>query len=201
MEAATEVTGTMIALRFLAFGMVVAAGAGLAACSSGPSLDPGTLMTGGRDPAAEQAALARYAPVAVCPPVQVRDGTQLLRVYEAGKQGDMSAIRFQGTIQKFARECHTDPATGITTVKVGVAGRLLSGRSGATGSASLPMRVVLVKDGDTVLYSQLHKVDTGIAAGESAVTWTKIVDDISIPPAPGTNYVIYVGFDEGPAKS
>lgn len=42
----------------------------------------------------------------------------MLAVFEKGKEGDFSAVRFQGTIRKFARECRTD-ASGTTTIKVG----------------------------------------------------------------------------------
>ncbi len=191
----------MIALRFRAFGLAAATVVGLAACSSAPeSFNPGNLVTGGRDIAAEQATAARFAPVAVCPPIQVKDGTQMMQVFEKGKDGDLTAIRFQGTIQRFARECRTDAATGVTSVKVGVSGRFLAGPKGGTGGSKLPIRIVVVKDGDTVLYSKLHTVDAAIPAGESGITWSKVVDDIAIPPAQGTNYTIYVGFDEGPAK-
>ncbi len=190
----------MIALRFRASGLAAAALVGLAGCSSTPDLNPGNLVTGGRDVAAEQATAARFAPVAVCPPIQVKDGTQMMQVFEKGKDGDLTAIRFQGTIQRFARECRTDAATGVTSVKVGVSGRFLAGPKGGTGGSALPLRVVVIKDGDNVLYSKLHKVDASIPAGQSGITWSKVIDDIAIPPAQGTNYTIYVGFDEGPAK-
>lgn len=194
----------MIANGFRAWGMaLVVVAVGLAGCSSGtPDVDPASLIGAARDPAAEQAALEKYAAVTVCPPVQVRDGTQLFRVFERGKENDLTGVRFQASITKFARECHTDRATGATTVKVGVAGRLLNGPNGATGAATLPLRVVLVKNGDEVLYSQLRKVTATIAPGGSGVTWTEVVDGLAIPPtAAEANYVVYVGFDEGPAKS
>ena len=116
----------------------------------------------------------------------MRDGTQLLRIFEKGRDGDPAGVRFQGTIGKFARECRTDRATGVTTVKVGVAGRLLSGPSGATGGHTLPLRVVLVKNGDEVLYSQMNPVDAVIPPGQAAVTWTRIVDGITAPLAVNT---------------
>jgi len=194
----------MIANAFRACSMaLVVVAAGLAGCSSGASdVDPAALIGAGRDPAAEQAALQKYAAVAVCPVVQVRDGTQLFRVFERGKENDLTGVRFQASINKFARECHTDPATGATTVKVGIAGRLLNGPNGATGAATLPVRVVLVKNGDEVLYSQLRKVTATIAPGGTGVTWTEVVDGLTIPPtAAEANYIVYVGFDEGPEKS
>lgn len=191
----------MIALRFRASTLAMAALVGLAGCSSTENLSPGAVVAGGRDLAAEQESLERFAPVAVCPQVQVKDGTQMLQVFEKGREGDLTALRFQGSIQRFARECKTDRATGVTSIKVGVSGRFLAGPNGATGSSKLPLRIVLVKNGDEVLYSKLHAVDVTIAAGQSSMTWSKVADDLSIPPSATQNYTIYVGFDEGPAKS
>lgn len=182
----------------------VALAASLSACSSlgGTDMSPGSLLSGGRDPAAEQKALELFAPVTLCPDVQVRDGTQLILFPERNRSGEATAIRFQGSIQKFARECRTDRATGITTIRVGVAGRLLAGPSGATGSVTLPLRVAVLRNGDDLVYSKLLQVPAAIETGQSSLTWTQVVEDIQIPPEKAQGrYVIYVGFDEGELKS
>lgn len=168
----------------------------LSACSSLGNLSPRTWVSGGTDPKAEQESLEKFAPVAVCPDVQVREGTQMLAVFEKGKEGDYSAVRFQGTIRKFARECHTD-ASGTTTIKVGVAGRLLSGPNGAVGAATLPVRVVLVRNGDEVLYSKLYPVNITIAPGAAAADWDVVAPDVVVTGDKSQgSFVIYVGFDE-----
>ncbi|MCM5559047.1 hypothetical protein [Pleomorphomonas sp. JP5] len=172
----------------------------LSACSSDNGFSPRSLVSGGPDPKAEQEALERFAVVAVCPEVQVRDGTQMLAVFEKGKEGDYSAIRFQGTIRKFARECHTD-ASGTTTIKVGVAGRLLAGPKGLTGSTSLPVRVVMVRNGDEVLYSKLYPVNATIAPGTAAADWDLVAPDLVVTgDKTQGNFIIYVGFDESKKK-
>lgn len=176
----------------------LALAAGLGACSSG--MEPGALLAGGRDTAKEAEGLQRYAVVAVCPEVQVRDGTQMLQIFEKGKQDDLTAIRFQATINKFARECRTD-GIGNTTIKVGTTGRLLAGPNGATGSVNLPLRVVLVRNGDEVLYSQIQTVAATIAPGTAATDWVSIVDGITVPADKSAGrFVIYVGFDESGQK-
>jgi hypothetical protein len=170
-----------------------------AGCSSGAmgNLSPRQLIAGGPDPAAEQKSLEQFAPVTVCPQVEVRDGTQLLRVFVKGRDGDLGAVRFQASIRKFARECHTDPSTGLTTIKVGIWGRIMTGPIGATGTTKLPIRVVAVRNGDEVLFSQLYQTDATIIPGSAAAEWTEIVDGIGIPSAKATgSFVIYVGFDE-----
>ncbi|WP_181699278.1 hypothetical protein [Chthonobacter albigriseus] len=172
----------------------------LSACSSVPNLNPAALVTGGRDLEAEQRSLQEFAPIEVCPEVQVRDDTQVMHVYERGRQGDPSATRFQATITKFARDCRT--AMGSTSIRVGLAGRLLSGRTAATGTVELPIRIALVKNGNEVVSSQLIRVPATINPGEASVLWTRIVDGITIASAEANaRYVIFVGFDEGAPKS
>lgn len=174
----------------------------LSACSSGggDGLSARSLISGGADPKAVQDTMEKFAVVAVCPQVQVRDGTQMLAVFEKGKEGDYTAVRFQGTIRKFARECTTD-ASGTTTIRVGVAGRLLAGPNGATGATSLPVRVVLVRNGDEVLYSKLYPVSVTIAPGTAAADWDLVAPDVIVPGDKASgNMVIYVGFDESTKK-
>lgn len=181
-------------------GIAIVLALGLAGCSTVgvDDLNPGALVSGGRDVEKEQEALRRYAVVEVCPEVQVRDGTQMLRRYERGKDGDASALTFQGTIGRYARECRPDPAGGGTVIKVGMAGRLISGPTGATGTVDLPLRVVLVKNGSEVAYSQLHSVSATIQPGTASVGWTQVVDGIVVPPQTvPAQYLIYIGFDEG----
>lgn len=172
----------------------------LSACSSDSGVSPRSLVSGGTDPQVEQETLERFASVAVCPEVQVRDGTQMLVVFEKGKEGDYGAVRFQGTIRKFARECRTD-ASGTTTIKVGVAGRLLTGPNGATGATTLPVRVVMVRDGDEVLYSKLYPLKVTIAPGTAAADWDLVAPDLVVTGDKSQgNFVIYVGFDESKKK-
>lgn len=172
----------------------------LSACSSMGGFSPRAAIAGGTDPKVEQETLERFAPVAVCPDVQVREGTQMLAVFEKGKEGDFSAVRFQGTIRKFARECRTD-ASGTTTIKVGVAGRLLAGPNGAVGATTLPIRVVLVRNGDEVLYSKLYPQNVTIAPGTAVADWDFVAPDVVVPGDKSKgNFVIYVGFDESKDK-
>ena len=80
-----------------------------------------------------------------------------------------------------------------------LAGRLINGPTGATGDVALPLRIVLVKDGTEVLYSQMHPVTATIAPGQGSVAWTQVVDGLTVPYQPGGagSFLIYVGFDEG----
>ena len=55
----------------------LALAATLSACSSDSGFSPRSLVSGGPDPKTAQETLERFAVVAVCPEVQVRDGTQI----------------------------------------------------------------------------------------------------------------------------
>lgn len=177
-------------------GSVLAIATVLGACSSTPNLNPGGLLSGGRDLEAEQRSLAEFAPIEVCPEIQVRDGTQTMTISERARGSEPGAVRFQATLTKFARECKT--TAGVTTVRVGVAGRLLAGLTGATGTVDLPVRVALVRNGSELVSSELLKIPATINPGEAQVLWSRIVDNLSIPSSQAqARYVIYVGFDEG----
>jgi hypothetical protein len=164
----------------------------LAGCSGGRSFIPG---------AKSEEELARiraeFAVVAVCPQVSVRDGTQVHAVHTRGGENNPDALRYQATVTKMARECHTD-AAGTTTIKVGVAGRVIAGPKADSAPISLPLRVVVLRGGSEVLYSQLFKVPASLAGGAGNALWIQVVDGISIPKEKSTGTVeILVGFDDG----
>jgi hypothetical protein len=135
-----------------------------------------------------------YRPIATCPPITVRSGTET-HVIMQGPVGDPKSVGFQATLSETARECaFTD---GQMALKVGVAGRLLAGRKGGSGSAKLPVRIVVLKDGEKPVYTKLHQVPVTLTAPASSTAWA-FVDEFSVPNE-GTLRIL-VGFDEGPQK-
>jgi hypothetical protein len=127
-----------------------------------------------------------------CPRVNVLGGAETMLVYETGKQGDPAALRFQGSLTQTARECSLVGEN--TLIKVGVAGRVLSGPKGATGTVTLPVRVA-VRRGTDVLYSQLHQVAVNVAPPDFGAAWSKVDEMVSIPAAAADDAQILVGFD------
>lgn len=128
-----------------------------------------------------------YKPFAVCPPVVVRAGTQSITV----------ANGFQATVVDKARECTT--ANGQLTLKVGVAGRVLAGRSGGSLNTTLPVRIAVVKDGDVPVYSQLFRVPVSVTSPQTSARWVHVQDAITVPDEGVLE--IYVGFDDGGKSS
>lgn len=182
---------------------VVLAG-GLSACSS--VSDVVTPVERGIASAPEASTGAPAAPMfdprdfaitGTCPKVFIQNGAETMLLFEPGKQGDPQAIRFQATLTQTARECSL--VGDKTLIKVGMAGRVLSGPKGSTGAITLPVRVA-VRSGETVLYSGLHQVPVSVNAPDYAAAWSKIDEMVAIPATSADEAQIYVGFDEAGSK-
>jgi hypothetical protein len=184
----------------------VAALAASCASTSGGS-KPGGLFAG--DPnrnvvtvqSDETATIEAYISQGYCPPVEIRAGTESVDFYERGHEDDPAYVRYQGSITKTARECHPlGPDT--LSIKVGIAGRLTAGPKGGAGSATLPLRVAVIKQhGGNVLYSQVFKVPVIVVAPQFFGDFSQVVDQVNLQLASGDrDLIIYVGFDEGTPK-
>ena len=136
---------------------------------------------------------------AYCPKTVIRAGTETLRLYPKGvKKGDEGAkkqLRFQATIQEVVRECNY--ISNTLSIRVGIAGRVITGPAGEAGAVELPVRVAVTR-GDEVLYSQLHKLSANIEPGSSLATFRFVDEAVNIDKPPKPNVIIHVGFDEGP---
>ena len=136
----------------------------------------------------------RYLGPDYCPELQVREGTEMLRRYERGKEDDPGSIIWQAAIGETARECLYD-AQGNVTIRIGVSGRVLAGPKGGPGAVNVPLRIVVVKYQEAVLYSELKQLAITIPAENSTVF--RNVYEVTVPsPGRERNYLIYVGFDE-----
>lgn len=138
---------------------------------------------------------ALYAATPVCPLVEVRDGTEFMPVYEGGKKaGDPQTIRFQVAVQRVARDC--DFADAGIRVRVGVAGRVLSGQKGATGALTVPIRVAVVV-GDRVAYSKVTTTPVNVQAPDYSALFSIVDEGVALSIADSKEATIYVGLDNG----
>lgn len=153
---------------------------------------------------AEGAAAAPATPEYECPGVQVRTGAAVLSIgsdTKATAEGEPAALhlRYQGTIIRFARECHV--AAGVMTMKVGIEGRVITGPEGGPGKVDVPLRMAVVQEGVTPkpIASKFAMIPVEITAAVDRVTFTHIEEGLSFPiPAPASlldAYVVYIGFD------
>lgn len=162
----------------------------------------GCIGKSGRAPApelqvAESGALAgQTVPVRprTCPELRVRNGTELLRRYARGMDGDPDEIVYQASFAESVRECLARP-DGRLTVRVGVSIRLIAGPRGKAQNVALPLRLAVVRDETTLQFSKLYRLSARLSTTRS--TTISEVYDITIPaPARGRIDVVYVGFDE-----
>ncbi|GIL02045.1 MAG: hypothetical protein BroJett030_19440 [Alphaproteobacteria bacterium] len=134
---------------------------------------------------------------AYCPKTVMRAGTETYNAYPDTMKSDdpdkARKLRFRATIIEVVRECNY--AGPMLNMKVGVAGRIVSGPGGETGDFRLPVRVA-VTQGDTVLYSQLHDITATIPPGRPNNNFSFVDSAVSIPKPDKENIIIYVGFDE-----
>ncbi len=176
-----------IALRLAVLALPLA----LAACgSSGDGVGQDIMSVVLPKPKAMDPAL--YAATPVCPEVEIREGTEFMPVFKSGKFGDPGSILFQGSIQRVARDCDMDGDR--LRVRVGVAGRVLSGPSGSTGAASVPIRVAVVI-GDKVVYSKLSQATVNIQAPDYSALWSVVDDGVLLTIEESKEATIYAGFD------
>ena len=135
-----------------------------------------------------------------CPHAVIRDGTQTLRIYERGGEGDPQFIRFQGSILKVARECIYS-GDEILSVKFGISGRVVIGPRGKPDTVTLPIRAVFLPRGGDPVWGGLLKQPVTINPGESSSEFVLVQQTAAVTIKPGesfADYTVFIGFDEKP---
>lgn len=131
-----------------------------------------------------------------CPPLQVEGGQRSVTIYENRKVGVGSAVIHRGEITKTARECKlTD---GQVLVKYGLAGRILLGPKGKTGTITLPVTMEIMDKSKNKVKSEPFTVSVTITK-ENPLSYFSLVRDVTIPVKEGTNpqdYSIVVAFEK-----
>ncbi|HKN31204.1 MAG TPA: hypothetical protein VJY34_26345 [Roseiarcus sp.] len=134
-----------------------------------------------------------------CPPVDVADDGAAYRV--GGP--DNASVRYQFNIGDTARQC--DPAgPGQASLKIGVKGEVVVGPAGSAGTYSVPLKIVITREGDNKpVFSKTYKVEAttdGVAAGAF-----QIVTEPILVPMPTLQladlYSVSVGFEGGSAAA
>jgi hypothetical protein len=146
----------------------------------------------------QQVAMAQAQPLSVaeaCPPIEIRQDTGVYSLYAQGRDHDPQGLRFQANIEDVVRSCES--AGDQILVKVGVAGRVLSGPAGGPARLTLPVRIAVVDQITGVAtYSQLHNKPVSIEPPEVSASFSLVDNTVLIDRATGSQTkVIYVGFD------
>lgn len=183
-------------------------------CAIGPTGGETVATTGGQQPGllpgittgifgaitpAPAAPSGPTGPVAVrCNRVEVREGTEVLRTYDGGGQGDPNRLRWQATVVSAERECRS--FADSVEYRVGISGRVVVGPRGGPGTFAVPVRVALVRGGTQVIQSKLVRASVTITDGPALFS---LVEEFSLPRAPTDTLdgvQILVGFDPTPER-
>jgi hypothetical protein len=132
-----------------------------------------------------------------CPLVNLRDGTAYFNSYAKGGQDDPSKLSYQASIADVTRSCTR--SNGMLNLNVAVAGKIVPGPAGASGTITMPIRVVVIQ-GETIIYSELKKHQVSVTDPTAATQFVVNDPNISLPDPTIRNIRIYAGFDEGPPK-
>ena len=79
--------------------------------------------------------------IRACPQFSIFPSTQVVTIYEPGREGDALAVIHRGEITQTARECQIEGAH--VSIKYGFSGRILLGPRGKAGHVGLPVNVLL----------------------------------------------------------
>ncbi len=136
----------------------------------------------------------RYLGPNYCPELRIPEGTQLVRKYEGGGEGNPDAVLWQASIGKTARECLYDLQDNLT-LKVGVSGRVIAGPKGGAGAVTVPVRIAVVKHKEAVLFSELYPIGITIPA-QGSTAFTEVREVVVPSPGTSTDYILYVALGE-----
>lgn len=145
----------------------------------------------------EQAKVTEAELRAYCPPITLREGTAYFNTYAKGGQDDPAKVIYQASITDVTRSCNR--ADGTLTMNVAVAGKVVPGPAGVSGTVKMPIRVAVVR-GDEVLYSKLHNFQTTVSDTSTATQFVFNDPAVSIAIPAEQNLRVYAGYDEGPPK-
>ena len=184
--------------RFLISSILLSTAAVVSGCQSGETL--GAFNMGKQDAvqsAETSAEVVRESELrAYCPPAVLREGTAFFRTYQKGAKDDASKVIYQASITDVTRTCR--PNSGSFGMTVAVAGKVVPGPVGSTGTVTMPIRVAVLRD-DQVVYSKLFQHNVVISDTAGATQFIFNDSEIVVPGQADRSVQVIVGYDEGPA--
>jgi len=139
-----------------------------------------------------------------CPLVEVRKGASTLSVNANERDPSATALRYQVSIGRTARQCAV-VGTDMR-IKVGVQGRVILGPAGGPGNIEVPLRYAVVDDGPDpkTIVTKFFRIPVSVGPDQTNVPFTHVDEDLTFPMPKANDdldsYVIYVGFDPQSVK-
>src|SRR3954469_13531029 len=139
-----------------------------------------------------------FATPGYCPELHLQLGGEAYAMFERDHQDDAKYVRYLGSINQTARECHSVTDTSVS-LKVGVAGHVIAGPKGVAGKITMPIKVTVVKQrGNKVLFSKTYPTAVTVGGAELSGDFSQVIDPITFKRTPDDeDLIIYVGFDQG----
>ncbi len=132
-----------------------------------------------------------------CPTASILDGTA---AYRTGDTTRARGVAYQAAINDLARECRQEG--NVMRIKVGIQGRVLLGEVGNPGNYTIPVRIAVRANGQTIS-TRLVPVSVSIPAGDSQAPFVTVDDSVSVPITaadPAEQYSVLIGLDPQGAR-
>jgi hypothetical protein len=179
-------------------GVVLGLALALSACQSGDKLGALNIGGGGQSPAsAEQETVTVEELTAYCPAITLGENRAVRNSYLRGGEGDAAKLVYRAAIMDTTRSCTY--AGGNTSMTIGIAGRVIPGPAGTTGTVRLPLRLTVYQD-TAEIHSQRFEHEVAITDTVGATQFVVIDRNFSMPNPTSRNVRVIVGFEEAPAR-
>ena len=168
-----------------ALGFILAA----AGCQSGNPV--AALNIGGQQDAGEERITVEEL-LAYCPSATIREAQSVHDTFQRGGDGEPSRIVHRSSLTEVTRACTY--GNGVLGMTVAVAGKVVPGPVGTTGTVRLPIRVTVYQGGQ-IIHDRVqdHQVTVADTAGATQFIFNDA--GISMPQPSSQNVQVFVGFD------
>jgi hypothetical protein len=165
----------------------------VAGCQSGDGAGALNLGGGGAQAQSVDNRPTQEDLLAYCPRVDVIDSAAIHPSYQRGGDGDATKLVYQASLSEATRSCvHQGGMIGMT---IAVAGRVIPGPVGTTGTINLPIRVTVFQ-GSTEISSQVYQHPVSIADTAGATQFVFTDTNVSVPNTGQQNIRAAIGFEK-----
>lgn len=134
---------------------------------------------------------------AYCPTVTLKEENGFINRYAKGGEDDAAKLSWQASISEVTRSCNRQ--TGMLAMDVALAGRVVPGPAGASGSVTLPIKITVLRSDGEVIYSQTQNHQVALS-GNQAQQFLVNDPNVVVPIPENNTLQVFAGFDTGPAK-
>ena len=135
--------------------------------------------------------------LAYCPTVTLKEENGFINRYAKGGEDDPAKLAYQASIGEVTRSCNRQ--TGMLAMDVALAGRVVPGPAGASGTVTLPIKITVLRSDGEVIYSQTQNHQVALS-GNQAQQFLVNDPNVVVPIPENNTLQVFAGFDIGPVK-